>query len=139
MPVETFLDTNILVYAFDRSAPDKRNRALELTRPDDPGWGISWQIVQEFCSVALHRFATPITASDLREYLELVLLPHCVVHSSPGLYRQAVDVHRLTQYRFYDSLVVASAIHAGASTLFSEDLQHGRVLDELRIANPFRP
>ncbi|MFT7513289.1 MAG: putative nucleic acid-binding protein, partial [Candidatus Omnitrophota bacterium] len=42
-----------------------------------------------------------------------------------------------TQYRYYDSLVVASAIHAGASRLYSENLQHGRTIAGLEIINPF--
>jgi predicted nucleic acid-binding protein len=65
------------------------------------------------------------------------LVPHCVVHSSPVLYRQALLLHRQIQYRYYDSLVVASAIHAGASRLYSENLQHGRTIAGLEIINPF--
>lgn len=137
MSVETFVDTNILVYCFDKTAPEKQRRARELAQFDDFGWGISWQVVQEFCSVALHRFTVPMEPKDLDTLLELVLVPHCVVHSSPAIYKQAVALHRTTQYRFYDSLVVAAAIHSGATQLISEDLQHGRSIAGLEIVNPF--
>ena len=137
MSVEAFLDTNILVYSFDKGVPEKMEEARNLSRADQYNWCISWQVVQEFCAVALHRFATPLNVSDLTEYLELVLTPHCVVHSTPGLYQQALKIHDHTQYRFYDSLIVAAAIHAGASRLYSEDLQHGRKIGDLEIVNPF--
>lgn len=137
MSAEVFLDTNILVYTFDHSDSRKRKIASALADPRSDRWGISWQVIQEFCSVALHRFKKPMSAEDLAEYVTFVLLPHCRVHSSAALFGQAVDIHRLTKYRYYDSLVIASAIHAGASVLYSEDLQHGRILGGLEILNPF--
>lgn len=100
-------------------------------------WVVSWQVVQEFCAVALHRFRTPMTADELREYLDLVLLPRCRVWPSPELYRQAVGVQARSGYRFYDSLIVTSALQAGAVRLWSEDMQHGREFGELRVENPF--
>lgn len=136
MSAEYFLDTNVIAYAFDRKAEQKRKRALELMALESP-WVISWQIVQEFCSVALHRFSIPLDHEFLGDYLEMILLPHCKVMPGASLYRQAVQIHRDTQYRYYDSLVVAAALAAGASVLYSEDLQHGRMIGNLRIVNPF--
>lgn len=136
MSAEYFLDTNVLVYAFDRKTEEKRDKALELMAPERP-WVISWQVVQEFCSVALHRFAIPLDDEFLGDYLEMILLPHCKIMPSASLYREAVQIHRATQYRYYDSLVVTAALASGASVLYSEDLQHGRVVGNLRIVNPF--
>jgi predicted nucleic acid-binding protein len=136
MPAKVFLDTNVLVYAFDQTAPEKRERAREIIR-GDLDWVVSWQIVQEFCAVALHRFKTPMVAADLRDYLDVVLLPRCRVMPTAELYRQALGVQARTEYRFYDSLVVTAALAAEAGLLWSEDLQHGRQIGELRIENPF--
>jgi predicted nucleic acid-binding protein len=136
MSAEYFLDTNVIVYAFDRQAGDKRKRALELMAPESP-WIISWQVVQEFCAVALHRFSIPLDHEFLGDYLDMILLPHCRIMPSASLYREAVQVHRDTQYRYYDSLVVTAALASGASVLYSEDLQHGRMIGNLRIVNPF--
>ena len=129
-----FLDTNVIVYAFDRTDPVKAAIARRLL---DADWQISWQVVQEFSQVALHRFATPMRPSDLAEFLEIVLWPRCTVLPSADLYREAVAIHGKTQYRFYDSLMVAAAIASGARRLLSEDLQHGRALGPLVIENPF--
>jgi len=136
MSAEYFLDTNILVYAFDQKEEEKRNKALNLTEATQP-WLISWQVVQEFCSVARHRFTIPLDLEFLSDYLNLFLLPHCKVMPSGSIYQNALRIQRDTQYRFYDSLLVAAALESGASVLYSEDLQHGRSIGHLRIINPF--
>ena len=136
MNAETFLDTNILIYAYDKKAPAKRDKALLLTQADRP-WAISWQVVQEFCSVALHRFPIPLDQDFLNDYLDHILIPHCKILPSPRIFREALRIHHQTQYRFYDSLIVAAAIESGAKILYSEDLQHDRQIGHLRIVNPF--
>lgn len=136
MSAEYFLDTNILVYAFDQKAEEKRIKALSLSEAAQP-WLISWQVVQEFCSVARHRFTIPLDLEFLSDYLTLFLLPHCKVMPSRLIYQKALQIQRETQYRFYDSLIVAAALESGASILYSEDLQHDRGIGHLRIVNPF--
>jgi predicted nucleic acid-binding protein len=138
MSAEYFLDTNILIYAFDQKAEAKRAKALSLSQVGEP-WLISWQVVQEFCSVARHRFAVPLDLEFLGDYLNLFLLPHCKVMSSGQIYQKALQIQRETQYRFYDSLILAAALESGASILYSEDLQHDRSIGHLRIINPFLP
>ena len=136
MSAEYFLDTNILVYAFDQKTEDKRTKALSLSQAAHP-WLISWQVVQEFCSVARHRFTIPLDLDFLGDYLNLFLLPHCKVMPSGPIYQQALQIQCETQYRFCDSLIVAAALESGASILYSEDLQHDRSIGHLRIVNPF--
>lgn len=136
MSAEYFLDTNILIYAFDRNAREKRTTALHLSQSEQ-SWMISWQVVQEFCSVACHRFTIPLDVEFLSDYLDLFLLPHCKIMPSGAIYQRALQIHRETQYRFYDSLIVAAALESGAAILYSEDLQHDRTIGHLRIINPF--
>jgi|ABPU01.1.fsa_nt_gi predicted nucleic acid-binding protein len=136
MSVEYFLDTDVLVYAFDQTSPGKQSQARELIEVDR-SWAISWQVIQEFSSVALHRFAKPVSADFLRTFIELVLWPKCRVLPSQALYQSAIEIHGLTQYRFYDALILAAALEAGTPRLFSEDLQEGRRFGGLHIVNPF--
>jgi predicted nucleic acid-binding protein len=136
MSVKLFLDTNILVYSFDKGATAKCRRAREIVF-SSKNWCVSWQIVQEFCNVALHRFAKPMNPWDLADFCRLVLMPNCQVMPSGELFDQALRIQGLTQYRFYDSLVVASALAAGADNLYSEELQNGRKIGNLTIVNPF--
>ena len=139
MSAEFFLDTNILICSFDLSMPRKRATARKLIRKSlDEGIGwISWQVVQEFLNAALHKFEEPLTSGEATDYLDNVLLPMCRVSPSPSLYADALRIHRETQYRFYDCLIVASAIQIGVPTLYSEDLQSGRSIAGLQIVNPF--
>jgi len=136
MPAKIFLDTNVVVYAFDQTVPAKRERSRAIIR-GNLDWVVSWQVVQEFCAVALHRFKVPMAMADLRDYLDVVLLPRCRVMPTAEIYRQALGVQTQTGYRFYDSLVVTAALVSGAGVLYSEDLQHGRQIGEVRIENPF--
>jgi predicted nucleic acid-binding protein len=64
MSAEVFLDTNILVYCFDSTNPEKQKVSKELVARNN--WVVSWQVVQEFSSVALHKFRTPLKPDDLR-------------------------------------------------------------------------
>lgn len=137
MPAKVFLDTNVLVYAFDREADAKREKARFIIRNQPAEWIVSWQVIQEFCNVALHRFKVPMPLEDLSDYLELVLMPHCEVMPAKELYLKAIALQSQTRYRFYDSLIVASALASGAKELYSEDLQAGRRIGDLKVVNPF--
>jgi predicted nucleic acid-binding protein len=134
-----FLDTNIFAYTFDSSAPVKAKKASQLIRrAADTGEGIiSYQVVQEFLSVAFRRFAQPMSVAEGEQYLITVLRPLLAVHSSPAIYFEAlriVDKHRMS---WYDSLIVAAALEGQCERLYSEDFQHGRTIDGVRIENPF--
>ena len=137
MSAKFFIDTNILVYSFDHGSPEKRAIAKEIIR-DGQSWVISWQVVQEFCNVALHRFAKPMLPADLRDYLRLILMPGCKVMPTAQIYQNATQIQSQTGYRFYDSLIVASALASGVETLYSEDLQADRVIGNLQVRNPFK-
>lgn len=136
MSADYFLDTNIIAYAFDQDSPGKQQRALELIEDQAP-WHVSWQVVQEFSNVALHRFKTPLPANTIQGFCELLLWPHCSVFPSPSIHAKALEIHTSTQYRFFDSLIVAAALESKVPILYSEDLQHGRQIGTLRIINPF--
>ncbi len=134
-----FLDTNVVVYGFDSSQPAKRARSRELVAGALGGAGtISFQVVQEFLNVALRKFATPMTTAEAREYLDLVLLPLCRVFPEPDLYREALALRGRWGFSLYHAMIVAAAIQGGCTTLFTEDLQDGQRIGELRIENPFR-
>ena len=139
MSAKYFLDTNIFVYSFSHHVPSKQNRALELIGEAlEEGAGmISSQVVQEFLNVALHKFEKPLSWEESYQYFEEVLGPLCGVYPDPELYRNALHFQHETGCRFYDALIIASAIEGGCKTLYSEDLQDGRKIAGLSIKNPF--
>ncbi len=139
MSAEYFIDTNILVYSFDKRFPEKQCRAQALIAQalEKRNGTISWQVVQEFMNVARHKFEVPLSLEELAAYLDQVLTPLCRIHSAPGIYRQALALQLDTQYRFYDCLIVAAAAQSGCKALYSEDLQTDRKIGNLTIVNPF--
>lgn len=134
-----FLDTNVFVYTFDTHALHKAKKAAALvSRAVDTGEGIvSYQVVQEFFNVALRRFARPMTVAEAEQYLGTVFRPLLAIHSSPALYLEALRLSAKHQLSWYDSLIVAASLEGHCKTLYSEDLQHGRQLEGVRIQNPF--
>jgi len=134
-----FLDTNIFVYTFDPLADKKRRIATELIRSArrDGLAVISFQVIQEFCSVAIRRSEQTPTVGELRSYVRNVMAPLCEVHSSIELYDSCLDIREQTGYSFYDSLIVAAAAGSGCQTLYTEDLDDGRSIAGMNIVNPF--
>lgn len=134
-----FIDTNIFIYSFDQEAPEKRDQAQSLIRRalHEGSGRISYQVVQEFLNVARHKFKNPLRAEDLVFYLETVLSPLCDVFPSLDFFRRGVRLSDRYGYSTYDSLIIAAAIDANCSTLYSEDLQHGQTIQTTTIINPF--
>jgi predicted nucleic acid-binding protein len=134
-----FLDTNVFVYSFDRSAAAKSRRATQLIKTAlKTQKGItSYQVVQEFFNVALQRFAQPMKADEAEQYFSTVFRPLLGIHSSQALYLDALHLQSRYRLSWYDSLIVAAALQAQCELLVTEDLQHGQQFGDLRIANPF--
>ena len=134
-----FLDTNIFIYTFDLQSPQKAKRAENLIADAlGRGWVmISYQVAQEFVAVARKSFQNPMSCEQIERYWVTTLRPLLAVHSSPGLFTRALDLARRDQLSWYDSLIVAAALHVECEILYSEDMQHGRRFGGLVIQNPF--
>ncbi len=135
-----FIDTNVLVYSFDGTAPDKQARALALIRDAlRSGTGrISAQVIHEFTNVAMRKFSRPLTAAELGTYLDAVLFPMCQVPWTEALVRDALSLAASRNVSWYDALIVAGARASDCATLWSEDLQDGARFGPVRVRNPFR-
>jgi predicted nucleic acid-binding protein len=133
-----FLDTNLLLYTFDETAPQKARKAAQLVRQAlESGNGIiSFQVVQEFLNVVL-RSPQIMGAAEAEQYLITVLRPLLAVHSSPSIYFEALRMAGRHRVAWYDSLILAAALEGHCEKLYSEDFQHGRRIEGLQIENPF--
>jgi predicted nucleic acid-binding protein len=133
------LDTNILVYTFDRPGSSKRKKASGLVAEalETHRGIISYQVVQEFLNVATRKFSDPMTVPEAQNYLARILMPLCEVFPDSSLYSQALSIAGDAGISFYDALVVSSAIAGGCDTLWTEDLQDGRRIRSVEIRNPF--
>lgn len=135
-----FLDTNVIVYLFDETAPDKSAtaRLIVSSALDDGSGVVSFQVVQEVLNVLTRKLRVVARAADARDFLRETLMPMWTVQPSAGLYARALDLKERIDIAFYDGLIVAAALEAGCRRLLTEDLQHGQRIDGLRIENPFR-
>lgn len=134
-----FLDSNIFIYLFDETDEHKRGTAERLVDSalQTSSASISFQVVQETLSVVTRKIATPMTAGGAKSFMEEVLVPLWRVSPSSALYHRALDVQDRYRYGFYDSLVIAAALDAGCTRLYTEDLQDGQRIEGLKIENPF--
>ncbi|TAL24664.1 MAG: PIN domain-containing protein [Nitrospirae bacterium] len=133
-----FLDTNIIVYAYDFSAGEKHRRSVEIIEKLwDSGNGIiSSQVLQEFFVNATKKISKPIDISAAKEIVGDFLRWKTVI-TDGGIILDAIDIHSQHKYSFWDSLIIASAVEGGAKTILSEDLADRQIIKGVAIKNPF--
>ena len=130
---DNFIDTSVLLYLLSAEAA-KAERVEELLVA---GGTISVQVLNEFAAVATRKLRMSI--ADIREILGTVRTVCGVEPVAAATHDRALDLAERYGFSFYDAVLVAAAILAGCSRLYTEDLQHGQLIDRrLRIVNPFR-
>lgn len=134
-----FVDTNILMYAHDKAAGAKHERAKALVEElwRDRTGVVSTQVLQEL-SVNLRKKASrPLDARATREIIADYLTWHVVVNGGESIL-DALDLETRFQISFWDALVVQAAHTSGAEVLYSEDLSDGQAYGAVRVINPLR-
>ena len=136
--MSTFVDTNVLVYAHDASDQTRQPIAARLL---DDLWRtregvLSTQVLIEFYAVVTRKFDPPMPRREARTLVN-TYAAWPVVQVDPPLIVAASALEEQHAVSFWDALIIEAARRAGASRLVSEDLQHGRRIAGLVIANPF--
>jgi predicted nucleic acid-binding protein len=134
-----FVDTNVLVYLFDADSPGKRKTARALLEEHSNAGDIllSTQVLQEFYVTVTRKLSRPLDAVTAATVVaSFAELP--VVQIDSKLILSAIFRSRNSQLSFWDALIVQAAIEGDATTLYTEDMQHGQMLDSLRVVNPFK-
>jgi len=137
MTQKVFVDTNILIYAHDRSAGLKRERARKLiAQLWESGIGVlSTQILQELC-INLRRKTSPaLSAEEVRTLIHDYLSWEIVINSAESVL-SALDLEARYKISFWDALVLQAADDAGAAILYSEDLAAGQTYGDIHVVNP---
>lgn len=128
---DDFFDTNVLLYLLSADAGEA-DRAETLL---SGGGVISVQVLNEFVSVATRRLGLDLPA--VRDILDTVRAVCKVTPVDLETHDAALDLIERYGFAVYDGLIVAAALGAGCSTLYSEDMHHGRRIGRLTIRNPF--
>jgi predicted nucleic acid-binding protein len=134
MSDKAFFDTNVFVYAIIQDDP-RSDHAEELIAQ---GGTVSVQVLSEFAAVARRKTKMPWV--EIRRALDGIKIlcpdPLPITLDTHG---EALAIAERYGYRIYDALIVASALEARCTILYSEDMQDGQVIDgRLTIQNPFR-
>lgn len=138
MSDRVFLDTNIVVYAHDKTDPDKKAKSqailFECLRT---GTGvISAQVLSEFFVTITQKIEQPISPDRARK--EIVLLSTmATIDIDATLVVEAVNIKERWQLSYWDSLILAAAERAGCEKVYSEDMSDGQCYGSLTVCNPY--
>jgi predicted nucleic acid-binding protein len=137
MPDKCFVDTNILIYAHDRSAGVKHERARELIEKLwTNGQGVlSTQVLQEFCVNLRRKVARPLAVDEIRRLVNDYMSWEIVVNSAEAVI-QALEIEIRHKTSFWEALILQAAEQSGAAVLYSEDLAAGQSYGTVRVVNP---
>lgn len=132
-----FVDTNILIYAHDRSTGAKHDRARELIeRLWASGEGVlSTQVLQELCINLRRKVARPLPIEEVRQLIQDYLSWKVIVNT-PESVLQALEIEVRYKLSFWDALIVQAAESSGAAILYSEDLAAGQQYSAVQVVNP---
>jgi predicted nucleic acid-binding protein len=137
MPGPDFLDTNVLVYAYDVTDPAKQRTAQDLVRKAVVGgMVISTQVLAEFAATLLHKLNPAPSSQDVIALLD-TLGPIRLIAPDHDTIRRAVEAKAAYGLHFYDGMIIAAAERADCERIWSEDLNPGQKYFGVVVANPF--
>lgn len=134
----SFVDSNVLIYAYDVDAKRKHTVANQLlvelwqTRTGV----LSLQVLQEFYVNVTRKIPAPLSKSAARMAISRYV-PWCVAVTA-GEVLYASEIEERFRISFWDALIVAAALKCGADRIITEDLSQGQMIAGIRIENPFR-
>jgi predicted nucleic acid-binding protein len=137
-PAREFVDANVLVYAFDASAGNKKAAAERLlAQLWDSGVGcLSVQVLQEFFVTVTGKVAEPLSADEAADRIREFAAWKVFAPTADDVLR-AIVLHKQATVSFWDAMVVYAAAELGCDVLWTEDLNDGQVIRGVHIRNPF--
>lgn len=137
-PAPEFVDANVLVYAFDASAGEKKSVAEQLIARlwETENGCLSVQVLQEFFVTVTGKVARRLPTGDAAERVR-EFASWKVFAPTAGDVLAAIAVHRDSKISFWDAMIVQAAAELGCNVLWTEDMKNGQVIRGVRIRNPF--
>ncbi len=139
MSGSVFLDSNILVYAYDKHDPKKQAKAQAILRDSikDESAVLSTQVLGEFFVVVTRKIKDPLSLDDAEKIINIMsVLP--VEEIDLPLVKRAIDTQKRYGTSYWDSLILAAAERSGCGRVLSEDLNDGQQYNGVFIENPFK-
>jgi predicted nucleic acid-binding protein len=132
-----FIDTNILLYYFATDQADIQKKAIAEALLDRDDCILSAQVLQEFYVQATRPSRPDRISSDEAEQFVLAMLRFPIQPQTTELLRTAFDIRRRLNFSYWDSAIVAVAMLTDCDILYTEDLQHGQIINGIKVVNPF--
>jgi predicted nucleic acid-binding protein len=137
MTATDFLDSNVLVYAYDASNPQKQSVAQALVERAVAGEAMaSTQVLAEFAATLLHKITPPANPEAVMAILDS-LGPIKLVAPDAGMVRRAVEAGSTYGVHFHDGMIVAAAERGGCQRILTEDLNPSQKYFGVTVSNPF--
>jgi predicted nucleic acid-binding protein len=135
---KVFVDTNIIVYAYDASAGEKHEKAFRLMEDLwNSGVGIiSSQVLQEFFVIITKKIRKPLDITIAKDIVKDLLKWETIMING-NLILEAIDIHKKHKFSFWDSIIIASALEGGAQVISSEDFPDLQTVKGVVMRNPF--
>jgi len=133
-----FIDTNVLIYAYDLDAGDKHRRASELIKSlwNERGGILSTQVLQEFHVNVTRKIPRPISPATARGIIDTYRAWQIETISIDTVLR-ASEYQERHQLSFWDGVIIAAAVQGSASMLLTEDMNDGQMIEGVEVNNPF--
>ena len=134
-------DTNLLVYAYDRSEPAKMERAVEVLDRllSRRAGAISTQVLAEFFTTVTRKLASPLETEDAEKEVLRHLRAWTVFELTRMTVLEAIRGVRVHRLNYWDAQIWAAARLNSISVVLSEDFSERSVLEGVRFLNPLRP
>jgi len=129
-----FIDSNILIYTYSKTEPEKKAKVLSLFETENIS--LSTQVINEFIWIMNRKFDVDmdsllIISNNFFELFDVSLVSRATIHMAIGLSQKL-------KYSYWDSLILSSALEKRCNILYTEDMQHGQIIENnLKIINPF--
>jgi predicted nucleic acid-binding protein len=132
MNERVFIDTNILIYLYSDDETEKQKKSQVLF--DKYDCFISTQVLNEFCNVCIGKLNQ--STEDVELAIDEIIERCTISLLEKNNIKQAIQIHKRYGYKYFDSLIIVSALNSDCKYLLTEDLSDGQIIDgKLKIIN----
>lgn len=138
MSDKSFLDTNILVYAYDMRDAVKQEKAQRIIADGivNDNCFLSVQVLGEFFNVVTKQIQDPMSSQEAKRIIDILsFVP--VLEIDLAMVKRAINTQIAYHISYWDALIIAAAERAECRQIYSEDLNHGQIYNDIHVKNPF--
>lgn len=138
MSDKIFLDSNIIIYAYDKSDPERQKKAQQILKDvfQNENGILSPQVLSEFFVVVTRKIKNPLSSIDAKTIISSLSFLQ-VEEIDLTSVKRAIETHIQFKISYWDSLIISTAERAVYNIILSEDLNHGQIINGVEINNPF--